>query len=136
MTTGAEFKSTGSLFTDAVHSLTQLLRGEVALAKAEVEENLRKAAYGLAFVVLAAIMAIAALNLLSGAIVAALVAQGMPPGWAALLVAAGFALLAILLGYRGFRALAPGNLIPRRAADQVKRDATYLKEIVTDDQTP
>lgn len=128
-----ESKSTGALLGEVVRHLTRLLRGEIALARAEIDEKLRAAAMGVVLVVVAAVIALSALNVLSAALVAALVEQGLPPGWAALAVAALLALIALIFALRGLSALKPSNLAPRRTASNVRRDAETLKEIVDHD---
>ncbi|SPH23482.1 hypothetical protein DEA8626_02545 [Defluviimonas aquaemixtae] len=133
MTGNHEFRSTGALLGDVVHRLTRLVRGEIALAKAEIDEKLRTAGMGIVLVVAAAVIALSALNVLSGALVAALVEQGLTPGWAALAVAALLALIALIFALRGLSALKPSNLVPRRTTSNVRRDAETLKEIVDND---
>ena len=129
----SEFKSTGALLGDVLHNVTRLIRGEIALAKAEVDEKLRVAGMGIVLVVAAAVIALSALNVLSAALVAALVEQGLAPGWAALAVAALLAVIAGIFAMKGISALKPSNLAPRRTASNVRRDAETLKEIVDHD---
>ncbi len=121
------------MVSDAMQALLDLVRGEAALARAEIEETLRKAAAGLVLVLLGAAVSFAALNVLAGAAVAALVAEGLSAGWAALAVAAGMLLVAAILAALGLRALAPSKLTLRRTACNVRRDAQTLKEILTHD---
>ena len=121
-----------SLLSDAINQLTRLVRGEVALAKAEVAQNLRSAAVGVGLLVGAAILAMVALNVLAGALVA-LVAIWVGPGWAALIV--GVLLLAVvaILAMRGIASLKPENLAPSRTVRNVQADAQTIKETMTND---
>ncbi len=128
-----EAKSTGTLLSDALQHLTDLVRGEVALAKAEVEQNLRNAGVGIGLIVSAVVLALVALNVLAGALVAALAELGLSPGLAALAVGGTLALIALALILKGASALKPENLAPERTMKNIKRDAKALKEIVTDD---
>lgn len=133
MTTEPQSRGIAAVVSDAMRALLDLVRGEAALARAEIEATLRKAAAGLVLVLLGAAVSLAALNVLAGAAVAALVAAGLSAGWAALAVAAALLLVAALLAALGRRALAPSNLTPRRAARNLRRDAQTLKEILTHD---
>jgi succinate dehydrogenase hydrophobic anchor subunit len=121
------------LLTDALHHLTQILRGEVALAKAEVEEKLRNAVSGLVLLILAFATGLVALTLLAAAAAFGLVAQGLAAGWAALVVAIVFACAAFGLILMARSALDPSNLALRRTATSLRRDALQLKEIFTND---
>lgn len=129
----AKVRSTPGLLSDAFHAMTQLIRGEIALARAEVEESIRNAITGVILVVLAIAVLFVALNVMAGAAVAALVAQGITPSWAALIVAAGLIIFACLLAALGRRALSVANLMPRRTATNIRRDARTLKEALTHD---
>ena len=122
-----------ALLSDAIQALSDLVRGEIALAKAEMTDKFRQAGAGVGLVVAGAVVGLVALNTLAGAAVAGLVAQGIAPGWAGLIVAAGAAVLALVLIGLGRKALSPGNLMPRRTARNVRRDATTVKETLNHD---
>ena len=121
-------RPTGSLVADALTHLSNLVRGEVALAKAELLENLRNAATGIVMLIAAAILAITALNVLAGALVAGISSFGVPPAYSALIVGVLLALIGWLLFSRGKAALQPANLVPGRTAKNVRRDAESIKE--------
>lgn len=126
-------RSAGSLLSDALRALSDLVRGEIALAKAEAASKLRQAGTGLGLIVAGAIFALVALNVLAGAAVAALVAQGIETGWAGLIVGAALALLAVVLVIVGKKALDPSSLMPRKTARNLRRDAIVVKENLSDD---
>ena len=126
-------KPTGTLFTDALQQLSRLVRGEVGLARAEITLGIRTAVGGLGLVLAAVVIAITALNVLSAALVAALIEMGALAGWAALGVGTVFAAIALGLGCAGARALKPSGLIPSRTVGNLRRDAETIKEIVTND---
>ncbi|WP_284165357.1 phage holin family protein [Frigidibacter sp. SD6-1] len=130
MTPDPRTKSTGELLTDILDHLSNLVRGEVALARAEVEENVRAAGTGVGLVLAAAVIATTALNVLTGALVAGLTELGLAAGWSALAVGILFALIAFLLARKGAAALKPSSLAPDRTMRNVRRDAQTLKEIV------
>jgi len=123
-------RPTGSLLSDALNQLTRLVRGEVALAKAEVSQNLKNAALGIGLLVGAVVLALVALNVLAAALVAAL-ANLIGPGWAALVVGILILAAAGLLAMRGLNALKPENLAPSRTVRNVQADAQTIKENVS-----
>ncbi|EYD74854.1 hypothetical protein Rumeso_03584 [Rubellimicrobium mesophilum DSM 19309] len=86
MSFDADPRPTGSLLSDAINQLTRLVRGEVALAKAEVAQNIRNAGLGVGLLVGAVVLVLVALNVLAAALVAALAETGLGAGWAALIV--------------------------------------------------
>jgi nucleoside permease NupC len=130
MSFDADPRPTGSLLSDAINQLTRLVRGEVALAKAEVAQNIKNAGLGAALLVGAVVLVFVALNVLVLALVAAL-GELIGAGWAALVV--GIVLLAIagILAMRGLNALKPENLAPSRTVRNVQADAQTIKENVS-----
>lgn len=133
MSVDPQTRPTGALVTDVLQHLSNLVRGEVALARAEVEQNIREAGVGVGLIVAAAVIALTSLNVLSAALVAGITELGVPAGWAALGVGAALALIALGLALKGAEALKPANLAPNRTARSVMRDAQTLKEIVSND---
>ena len=123
-------RPTGSLLSDAINQLTRLVRGEVALAKAEVAQNIKSAGLGIGLLVGALVLVFVALNVLVLALVAAL-GELIGAGWAALVV--GIVLLAIagILAMRGLNALKPENIAPSRTVRNVQADAQTIKENVS-----
>jgi nucleoside permease NupC len=123
-------RPTGTLLTDAINQLTRLVRGEVALAKAEVAQNIKNAGLGAALLVGAVVLVFVALNVLVLALVAAL-GELIGAGWAALVV--GIVLLAVagILAMRGLNALKPENIAPSRTVRNVQADAQTIKENVS-----
>lgn len=130
MSFDADPRPTGTLLSDAVNQLTRLVRGEVALAKAEVAQNVKSAGLGIGLLAGALVLALVALNVLAAALVAAL-AELIGPGWAALVV--GLVILAVagILVMRGLNALKPENLAPTRTVRNVQADAQTIKENVS-----
>lgn len=123
-------RSTGTLLSDAINQMTRLVRGEVALAKAEVTQNIKNAGMGLGLLAGAGVLALVALNLLAIALVAAL-ATLIGEGWAALVV--GILILAVagVLAMRGLNALKHGQIAPSRTLANVQADAQTIKENVS-----
>lgn len=123
------------LLGDVVTGFARLLRGELALARAEAKRSLSDAASGLGKLVIAAILAITALNVLAGAAVAALVAVGLAPVWASVLVGVGLLLLAFAILQIAVAQLKPENLAPKRVMANLRHDAETLKSMVIADAT-
>ena len=121
-----------SLLSDAINQLTRLVRGEVALAKAEVAQNLRAAALGVGLLAAAAILALVALGVLAAALVVAL-GHLVGPGWAGLIVGVVILVVAAILAMRGLASLKPENLAPTRTVRNVQADAQTIKETVSND---
>jgi hypothetical protein len=90
-----------------VRHVTALVRGEVALAKAEMAENARHVISGVLMIAGAAVLAVVTV------------------GGTAVLFAA-------LLVHEGLGAFERTNLIPRRTVRNVRRDAEQIKETFND----
>lgn len=127
-------KSMGALLSEALDAMTALVRGEIALARAEVEEKARLAARGVLMLAVALILGLVALGLLADAAVAVLVEQGLSASAAALIVAVVLLVVAGILALLGRRWLSPSNLMPRRTAENLRQDARNLREALTDDR--
>lgn len=125
-------KSASEILNDALSRISGLVRGEVDLARAEVNENLHKAAIAIGMIVGALVIALTALNVLSAALVAALTEAGIPGGWSALIVGVAFAIVAFLMLQKGKSDLKLSSLAPSRTAANVKRDAQTVKDSYND----
>ncbi len=125
-------KSTGGLLSDALTHVSSLVRSEVDLARAEVNENLNSAGVAVGMIIGAVVVALTALNVLSAALVAALTEAGIPAGWSALIVGVAFAIIAYIMVNKGTNDLKLSSLAPSRTAKNVKRDAQAVKEVYDD----
>lgn len=127
----ARQRTTGSLLTEALTHVSNLVRKEVDLARAEMSQNLKKAVGGIVMLVIAAILAMVALNVLAAAAVAAVAeAFEIGPGWATLIVGGGILLLCAILAAIGANRLKASSIAPTRTVENVKRDAHAVKESV------
>lgn len=120
--------STRNMVSDVMARISGLMRGEVDLARAEMNENLSGAAVALGMIVGAVVIALTALNVLSAALVAALTEIGIPAHWSALGVGVGFAIIAFALLQKGRADLKLSSLAPTRTTENLKRDAGVVKE--------
>ncbi len=125
-------KSAGGLMTEALSHISSLMRNEVDLARAEIDENLKTAGVAIGMIVGAVVVALTALNVLSAAVVAGLTDAGIDAGWAALIVGVILAIIAYVMATKGSNDLKLKSLAPKRTAKNVKRDAQTLKEAYDD----
>jgi hypothetical protein len=121
-------KSTGALLSDALSHVSGLVRNEVDLARAEINQNLTKAGVAIGMIAGAMIVALTALNVLAAALVAALTETGLDGGWSALIVGMAFAAIAFAMVKKGMDDLKLNSLAPTRTAKNVRRDAAAVKE--------
>ena len=126
---------TADLLGDVVSGFARLVRGELALARAEAKRSLADATSAVGKLAIAAIVGITALNVLAAAAVAGLVALGLTPLWASVLLGAGLLVLAFVLIQRGLAQLDPENLAPKRVVANLRRDAETFTSMVTPDAT-
>ncbi|SHF52390.1 Putative Holin-X, holin superfamily III [Loktanella atrilutea] len=125
-------RSTGSLLTDVLGSIGNLLRQEVDLARAEVDENLKRAGAALGLLVAAIILAFIGLSVLSTAAISALVLAGISQLWATLLVGLVVLLVAVIMVIIGLKRLKLSSIAPSRTARSLKADAHMMKEAYND----
>ena len=90
--------SIGELVAGIQKDLTSLVRGEIELGKAELRESAARAGLGGGLIALAAFLVLLALVMASIALAYGLVALGLHPGWAFLIVTGFYLLLAGILG--------------------------------------
>lgn len=95
---GADARSTGQLVSEIKDDLTDLVRGEVELAKAELRESTARVAVGGALGLVAVYLLVLFTILVSIAAAYGLTGLGLHPGWAFLIVAGAYLLIAAALG--------------------------------------
>jgi hypothetical protein len=120
-----------TLFTAAIAQSADLVQTEFRLARAEVSEKLAALRIGLALMAVGAIFLIAALGMLLQALVSVLIASGMSPPAAILLVAGAAAVIGLVLFLMGQKRLSPEELVPDRTLTSLSRDGRMMKETVT-----
>ena len=125
-------KSAGGLLNDALSHVSSLVRSEVDLARAEVNENLKSAGVVVGLIMGAIVVALTALNVLTAALVAALTEAGIDAGLSALIVGVVLAIIAYVMVNKGTNDLKLSSLAPTRTAKNVKRDAEAVKEVYDD----
>ena len=125
----------GAMLAEVLAGVARLVQGELALARAEAAERLGVLRQSLVQVAIAAVLGIAAINLLAGAAVATAVALGLHPAWAAALVGGALLLLALGFAQHAARLLRDAGALPRRSAASIRRDVETLKTMVRRDAT-
>lgn len=118
----------GRLVSDASRDLSNLVRNEIALAKSELRVSVKAGGTGAGLFAVAAFLAILALIMLSVGF-AYLIhwnGQGLSLHWAFLIVAGAYFLLAVLLGFLGYRKVRQVKA-PERAIYQAQEAANALK---------
>jgi hypothetical protein len=118
--------SLGELVASATQNLSALVRQEIALAKAEMAADAKAAGIGAGMFGTAAFLGHLALIFLSIAAAFGISALGVPLGWAFLIVAVAYLLLAgvlALIGKKSFGRISP----PARTIATVKDDIAWAK---------
>lgn len=120
-------RSIGQLFAAATAEMSALVHDEIALAKAELRQDAKRAAFGSAAVVAALAVALFSVPMLSLAAAWGLKALGITTGWAFLIVFGAYVLLALILGaiaYSRFKAVKK----PERSITSAKQTAAVLQK--------
>ena len=118
--------SIGEMIGNISNPLSQLFRQEVELAKAELKQEASKAGKAAGMLGGAGFAGYLAVVLLSFALVFGL-ANVMDAGWAALIVAVIWAIIAAVLYANGRKKLKNVDPVPRQTVDTIKEDAQWLK---------
>lgn len=95
----------GGLVATVFMDVSTLVRGTIELAKSELRADVRRAVVGGALLGAVAFLAIFVMMMLSIAAAYGLVALGLAPGWAFLIMAGVYLLLALILALVGARIL-------------------------------
>ena len=116
----------GQLFAAVSRDLSLLIRSEIELAKAELKDDAKSAGKGGGMLGVAGVLGVLSIILLSIAAAYGLTALGLHPGWAFLIVAGFYLLVAGLLGLAGVGSLKKIKA-PERTIKTAKDSAALLK---------
>jgi len=119
-------QSIGELISEVAGDVTRLFRQEVELAKAEVRAEASKAGKAAGMLAAAGFAGYLVAVLLSLALVFALGAV-MPDGWAAVIVAVIWAIVAAALYAAGRKQLRTVSPVPQQTVETLKEDAEWLR---------
>ena len=122
-----ENRPLGDPFGDLATEMSNLLRQEVALAKAEVSQKAKYVGRNVGYLVVGGAVAYAALLAIIAAIIM-LLAKVLPNWGATLLVGVVVAIVGWLLISKALMALQQTDLTPRETVETLKEDATWAKE--------
>ncbi len=128
--TRRQLRDTGGLLGEALNQIIALLRGEMNLFRAEMDQNVRQAGTAIGLIVAGVVIMLVALNVLASALVAAITELGLEPGWSALIVGVVFAVIAAILARKGTNDLKLTSLAPTRTTRNVERDSEAVKKAV------
>lgn len=120
-------QSLGTLLSEVARDASELLRKEVELAKVELREEAARASKAAAKIGAAALAGYLALFLASFAAAWGL-AEVMPAGWAFLIVAALYAIVAAALFINGRKQLRDVSPMPQQTKETLKEDASWVRE--------
>lgn len=112
------------------NDLQRLVATQTELAIAEGHQKVREAGHALLALACGLLLAFTAFLVVLQAVVEAL-AQSMPAWLAAALIGLVVAAVAAVWIGVALRSLHPGNLMPRRTIDALRRDKQLIKETVT-----
>lgn len=121
-TAEADAPSLGELVAAASRDMSILVRSEIALAKAELSTEAKKAAAGGGMFGAAAFLGLYALTMLSFAAAYGIVALGLDEGWSFLTVGGAYLLIAgllILVGVKALKKIGPPERTLRTAKETV-----------------
>lgn len=128
MTAPDRQKSTGEMMSDILGNVSNLVRNETDMARAEVGESLAKAKSSIAAIAVGYALAIAGLNVLAAAAVTLVVEAGVRPPWATAIVGFSFLLIALAIFILAKSALNQIGFVPTRAARNLQRDVAVFKD--------
>jgi hypothetical protein len=119
--------STSGLLSDTFQHFGQLVKSEIALAKAEIAERISSKAMGGVWMMIGAVMALFALGMALEAAVFAIASTGIALYWSCLIVAGGLIVVSLAFFLYG-RASMQASLTPRRSISQLNRDVATARE--------
>jgi predicted phage tail protein len=117
-----------ALASDAITQAADLIQTEFKLARTEFTEKLVAVRSGFALMIVGAVFLVAALFLTLQTVVALLIAAGMDPPWAVLIVAGASALIGGILVQGARQKLAHVDATPSATLHQLHRDSEMAKE--------
>ncbi|HEY5835509.1 phage holin family protein [Streptomyces sp.] len=120
-------RSLGQLFASATAEMSALVHDEIALAKAELRQDAKRAGFGSAAIVGALAVMLFAMPMLSMAAAYGIRALGLTLGWSFLVVGAAYVMIALVLGlfaYGRFRKVKK----PERSIASARKSAAVLQK--------
>lgn len=128
MSAADDGSSLGQLVASATTELSALVHDEIALAKAEMRQDVKRGAIGSGAIVVAAVLVLFSLPVLSFAAAYGLHNLGLGLAWSFLIVGGAFIVLALLLGLAAkvvLKRIEP----PKRSIASAKESASVLSNV-------
>ena len=117
------------LFSQLMNDTSELVRGEVSLARAEMRESVNDAKTGLISLVAGAVVLLAGLPVLMIALAYGITAlTGLSLGWSLLLVGLVFSVIGAIMLKTAASKMSAENLAPTRTAEALSKDGRMVKE--------
>lgn len=130
MDTDKDNRSLSQLIIDLQRESSTLVRDEVALVRAELNEKVSQALNGAISLLMGALVAFSALIIVLIAIAELLITLDVA-GWLAYLIVGGVVLvIGVIMLMKGKSNLQPSNLKPTRTAEELRRDREMVREQV------
>jgi hypothetical protein len=130
MDTDKDNRSLSQLIVDLQRESSTLVRDEVALVRAEVNEKVSQALNGVISLLMGALVAFSALIIVLIAVAELLITLDIV-GWLAYLIVGGVVLIiGVIMLMKGKSNLQPSNLKPERTAEEMRRDREMVREQV------
>ena len=123
-------RSLGDLFSDLSREISTLMRNELALARTEVSLKISRAARHAGMIAAGAVVALAGLFTLAASLVLMLVAAGMPPWGAALIVGLGLAAAGAMVASTALSALKQEDLKPTETIQTIKETTAWPRRTI------
>jgi len=126
-TSSGNNESVGSIISGLIKDLQDLVRGELRLAQAEIKDDASAMGKGIGYLLAGGLIGLVALTFV-GFTAAELLDQRMRTWIAFAIVAAAFALIALMLAMSGKRMLSAHSLKPEETIDSLKEDSQWAKQ--------
>jgi hypothetical protein len=123
-----EERSVGELFADLTRDTSALVRSEIALAKTELAEKVSRVGRDASMVALGGTVAHAGALALVAAAILILVALGIRPWLAALIVGIAVAAIGYGIAQKGVAALKREDITPRQTINSMKETVQWAKD--------
>jgi Putative Actinobacterial Holin-X, holin superfamily III len=120
-------RTLGQLVADATHDISSIVHSEIALAKAEIGADAKKAGLGAGMFIVAGVLAFLALILLLFAAAYGLVAAGLAQWLSFLIVATVLLLVCVVLGLVGMKSFKKVKGKPERTISNAQDTVAALR---------
>lgn len=117
------------LISIIVRQFWHLIRGELALVRAETAQIVSRAVIGLLLGLFAILITLIALTQFAASLAAGIIALGLAPVWAHLCVGLSLLVIAAFMGWIASRKLRLSSLTPTRTLRNLELDAATIRPL-------